>query len=94
MDSVVSWLIAVIILGAIAIWRGRARLAALLREPTPGFLRVCRITGHLACSLCGIACVLLIWAGTTQPQISWLYALLGVVVFILNLLLFVHPQRR
>lgn len=93
MDESLLWLLGVVAAGAFGAWCCRRRLTALLREPSPAVLRVCRMTGRVAGAVCGVACMVLVWAGATQPEVSWLYACLGVVVLALNLLLFIRPGR-
>jgi len=93
MHDSLLWVLGFIAAGAFGAWCYRQRLAALLREPTPPVLRACRITGRVAGAVCGVGCMVLVWAGTTQPGVSWLYAFLGVVVLALNLLLFIRPGR-
>lgn len=87
----------VLVLGASAAlpaWCLRRKLAALARDPTPGFLRTCRAIGAFASVVCGGLSVVLIWAGATEPQVSPLYAVLGMIVLALNALLFIRPARR
>lgn len=78
---------------AIPVWCYRRELAAQLKNPTPGFLRITRPAGRAASIVCGVGCIILIWAGFTVPAVSWLYGLLGLVVLPLNLLLF-YPGKR
>lgn len=78
---------------AITAWYYRRELAAQLKSPTQGFLRITRPAGRAASIVCGVGCIILIWAGFTVPDVSWLYGLLGLVVLPLNLLLF-YPGKR
>ena len=45
MNESLFWVLAVAGVVGLAAWCYRRRLAALSRDPTPGFLRACRITG-------------------------------------------------
>lgn len=92
MNDSLFWVLGVAGLAGLATWCYRRRLAALTREPTPGFIRACRIAGRIAGIVCGVAALVLIWAGATQPGVSALYAYLGGFVLVLNLLLFVRVR--
>ena len=94
MHDSLMWVLGVVAVCAFGAWLYRLRLAALLREPTPGVLRVCRITGKIAGVVCGVGCIVLVWAGMTQPGVSWLYVCLGVIVLAFNALLFIRPGSR
>lgn len=95
MNDSLFWVLSAAALVGFATWCYRRRLAALTREPTPAFLRACRIAGRVAGIVCGVAAVVLIWAGATNPEVSELYAYLGGFVLVLNLMLFVpiRPGR-
>lgn len=92
MNESLFWVLAVAGVVGLAAWSYRRRLAALSRDPTPGFLRACRITGSLAAIVCGASALVLVWAGATQPEVSVLYAYLGAFVLVLNLLMFVRVR--
>ena len=94
MHDSLLWVFGFVAVVGFAAWCYRRRLAALTREPTPAFLRASRITGKIAAIVCGAGAVVLVWAGATQPGISWLYAFLGVVVLVFNLLLFIRRPGR
>ena len=94
MHESLVWVLGFIAVCACGTWCYRQRLAALLREPTPGVLRVCRVTGKIAGVVCGVGCIVLVWAGMTQQGVSWLYACLGVIVLAFNALLFIRPRSR
>lgn len=75
------------------LWIYRRQLAEQLQNPTPRFLRASRALGRGACLVCGVCCMILIWAGFAASEVPWLYGLLGVVVLGLNLLLLVPGKR-
>ncbi len=82
------YLVAALAVAWLVVWPFRARLAQLVREPTPRFLAACRLVGGIARTVCGVACLVLVWAGLFSPGVSWLYAVLGLAVLALNGLLF------
>jgi len=82
------YLVAALAVAWLAVWPLRARLVRLVREPTPRFLAACRLAGSTARTVCGVASLVLVWAGLFTPGVSWLYAVLGVVVLALNGLLY------
>lgn len=90
MHDSLFWVLGAAALAGFATWCFRHRLAALTREPTPGFVRACRMAGRIAGIVCGVAALVLVWAGATQPEVSELYAYFGGFVLVLNLLLFVR----
>ena len=93
MNNGTLYLVAVVTLAWLAVWPFRVRLVALVRNPTPGFLKVCRLVGGVARAVCGIGCLILVWAGLFGAGVSWLYAVLGVVAFGLNILLCLDLRR-
>ena len=92
MNDSLFWVLAVAGMAGFATWCYRRRLAALSREPTPGFIRACRIAGRFAAIVCGVSALVLVWAGATQPEVSVLYAYFGACVLLLNLLMFVRVR--
>ncbi|NMZ71401.1 hypothetical protein SAMN05216370_0044 [Pseudomonas peli] len=82
------YLVAALAVAWLAVWPFRARIVRLVREPTPRFLAACRLAGCIARTVCGVASLVLVWAGLFTPGVSWLYAVLGVVVLALNGLLY------
>lgn len=82
------YLVAALAVAWLVVWPFRARLAQLVREPTPRFLTACRLVGGIARTVCGVASLVLVWAGLFSPGVPWLYAVLGLAVLALNGLLF------
>lgn len=92
MHESLIWVLAVAGGAGAALFFFRRKLAALARNPTPGFLRVTRAIGSVAGIVCGSAAIVLMWAGATQAGVSWLYALFGGAVLLLNLMLYVRTR--
>jgi len=92
MHESLIWVLAVAAVAGAALFFCRRRLAALTRNPTPAFLKVTRGIGSVAGIVCGAAAIFLIWAGATQASVSWLYALFGGAVLLLNLMLYVRTR--
>lgn len=82
------YLVAALAVAWLVVWPFRARLAQLVREPTPRFLTACRLVGGIARTVCGVASLVLVWAGIFSPGVPWLYAVLGLAVLAFNGLLF------
>ncbi len=84
--------LATIAVAVLVAWLMRARIARTVRDPSVRVLHVTRVITPAAGLVCGVCCFILIWAGVAAPGVSWLYALLGIVILPFNLLLFVRGK--